>query len=228
MDQTIEFAVLAGLALWCMLAVLMSAFKLPGTWLILAGALGYGWWADWIGTPVWLFAGLVGVAILAEIVETFASVLTAKKAGASTRAAWGGFIGAFLGMIFLTFLLPIPLVGSVFGAMVGCFAGALIGELTVHDRVGQGAKVGFFATLGFVFGIVVKMSLASVMAAALLTSVYLSLDDLQQAGQDSTTTAAISDPSTGTPGPSEAPTTSSEDPDTDAQPPDSSGTKEPG
>ncbi len=60
---------------------------------------------------------------------------------------------------------------------MGCFLGALIGELTVHNRVDKGAKVGLFAAIGFVVGLVTKMGIAAVMAGAVLTSAVLTLGD---------------------------------------------------
>ncbi len=162
--------------LWCLIAVAATAVRLPGTWLILGGALLYGWWAEWVGVGGWIIAALVLCAVVAEAAEMFASVVTARKAGASKRAAWGGFIGAFLGMFLLSFLVPIPLVGTMVGALVGCFTGAMIGELSSRREVVQGTKVGFFSALGFVIGMVTKMAIAAAMAGLLVASVVFTSD----------------------------------------------------
>ncbi|MCH7808016.1 MAG: DUF456 domain-containing protein [Planctomycetes bacterium] len=175
MDVGANVAVIA-LVLWCLVGVAMTALRLPGTWLIIAGALLYGWWADWVGVSTWILALLVISAIVAEFLELLASVFTARKAGASTQAAWGGFLGAILGMFFLSFLVPVPFLGAMVGALVGCFGGAMIAELSVRRRVGQGTKVGLFSALGFVIGMVTKMAIAMGMAGALVTSVIWSTD----------------------------------------------------
>ena len=52
--------------------------------------------------------------------------------------------------------------------------GAMVGELTVHNRMAQGTKVGFFSMLGFVIGMAAKMAIAFAMTALLLTSVVCS------------------------------------------------------
>lgn len=165
---------IALLGIWCSLGVAMTALRLPGTWWIVMGALGYGWWAEWRGVGAWIMAGLVVLGVAAEVIEFLASVVTARKVGASRRAAIGGLVGAIVGMILLS--IPIPLIGTVIGALMGCFVGAMIGELTKRRDVAQVAKVGLFSAIGFVLGAVSKMAIALAMSALLLTSVALSAD----------------------------------------------------
>ena len=162
------------LVLCCVVAVAMTAVRLPGTWLIIAAALLYGWWADWQGVPLWLMLMLVGIALMAEAIELLASVFTARKAGATRQAAWGGLVGGFIGMFLLSFLVPIPILGTVVGAIVGCFGGAMAAEVAVRKKVAQGTKVGLFSALGFVIGMVAKMAVAFAMSGILLTSVVCS------------------------------------------------------
>ncbi len=167
------------LVVCCLIAVLVTALRLPGTWVIVASALGYGWWNDWQVIGAVTVGVLIGIALLGEVVELTASVLTARKAGASRQAAWGGLIGGIVGMLFLSFLATVPvpvigtLVGAMVGALIGCFGGAMIAELAVRRKLAQGTKVGLFSALGFVLGTVAKMALAMVMSGILLTSVLL-------------------------------------------------------
>lgn len=154
----------------CAVGVVMTALHLPGTWLIVATALAYGWWTDWAELGVVTIAVLGGMAALGEAVEVLASVVTARRAGATSQAGWGALIGGFVGMLFLSFLVPIPLIGTMVGALVGCFGGALLAELAMKKRLAHGAKVGVFAAIGFVLGTVTKLALAMVMAALLFTS----------------------------------------------------------
>ena len=147
-----------------LLALILTTLRLPGGWLIVAEAIGYGWWTEWARVG-WLFVGvIVALAIVGEVLELATSVLTARKAGASQRAAWGGFFGGFLGMIFLSFLVPIPVVGTLCGAVMGCFIGAMIGELTAKRELAQGARVGLFSAMGFVLGTVAKLVVTFMMA----------------------------------------------------------------
>lgn len=147
-----------------LVALILTTLRLPGGWLIVLEAIGYGWWTEWDRVG-WLFVGvMVVLALLGELLELATSVLTARKVGASRRAAWGGFFGGFFGMIFLSFLVPIPVVGTLCGAVMGCFIGATIGELTAKSRLAQGARVGLFSAMGFVLGTVAKLVVTFMMA----------------------------------------------------------------
>ncbi|UCC31200.1 MAG: DUF456 domain-containing protein [Phycisphaerales bacterium] len=169
-----EIITIIGLVLCCCLAVALTALRLPGTWLLIAIMLGYGWLSDWRGVGLLMVAVLCGLALIGEAVELLASVFTAKKAGASRQAAWGGLAGGLVGMIFLSFLIPVPLVGTLVGALLGCFLGAALAELAMRKKLAQGTKVGFFSALGFALGAAAKVAIALAMSAVLLTSVVCS------------------------------------------------------
>ena len=164
-----------------LLALILTTLRLPGGWLIVAEAVGYGWWTEWARVG-WLFVGVIVVlALIGELLELATSVLTARKVGASGRAAWGGFFGGFLGMIFLSFLVPIPVVGTLCGAVMGCFIGAMIGELTAKRELAQGARVGLFSAMGFVLGTVAKLVVTFMMAGTFLGWItYLAISEKSQ------------------------------------------------
>lgn len=159
----------AAVGFFCLLGVLLTAVRLPGTWLLLATAVVYGWWTGWERIGIATVLILAGVAIVGEVVELLASVVTARRAGATSQAAWGALIGGFVGMLFLSFLVPIPLIGSMVGAVVGCFGGALLTELVMQKNLAHGAKVGVFAALGFAIGTATKVAVALAMAVVVLT-----------------------------------------------------------
>lgn len=165
---------IVGVLLACLAGVLMTVVRLPGTWLIVAVAVGVGWWSDWQRVALWLIAILITVAVVGEVLELLSSVLMARRAGASRQAAWGGLIGGIVGMFLLSFLVPIPVIGTMVGALLGCFLGATLAELSVRGQLGQGTRVGFFSALGFVLGTVTKMAIALVMSGLLLTSAVCS------------------------------------------------------
>ena len=169
-----EVVLVVSLFLGCGVGVALTAVRLPGTWLIVVMAFGFVWWKGWERAGLIMAAVLVGIALVGEGVELLASVFTARKAGATRQAAWGGLIGGFAGMLFLSFLVPVPLVGTMVGAMVGCFAGATIAELHARKKLADGARVGLFSALGFVLGTATKVALALVMSGILLTSAVCS------------------------------------------------------
>ncbi len=175
-----ESVLTGALIVLCILSVLMTALRLPGTWLMLVAAVGYGWWSDWQRVGAVAVAVLGGLALIGEAAELLMSVATAKRAGASRRATWGGLIGGLLGAIFLSSMFSIPfpvlgtLIGAMIGALVGCFAGATIAELTGGKSLHHGAKVGVFAAIGFALGTAIKLAIAMGMAAIVICSILFS------------------------------------------------------
>ncbi len=172
-----DIAAIVALILCCLVGVLLTAVRLPGTWLIAVAAFAYGWCVQWQRISPATVAVLVGIALIGEVAELILSVLTARKAGATREAAWGGLVGGMLGMLFLSSLLSLPfpvvgtVVGAIAGALAGCFAGAMLIELAMRKKLAQGTKVGLFSALGFVLGMVTKIALALVMSGLVLTSV---------------------------------------------------------
>jgi len=141
--------------IWVWLAFLTIPFGLPGNWLMAACALiplgeeGY--------IPLAVMLAAAGIAELSEL------LLGSKMAS----GMFGSFLGALLGGIFLTFLIPIPIVGTLVGACAGAFLGALIFELVFAKRdstSGGLMKIGVGASLGVLFGRVVKISLGAASA----------------------------------------------------------------
>lgn len=162
------------LALLSLAGVLLAALQLPGTWLILAAATAYDWYFGWERIGWTLLAGLLVVAVAAELSEALAGAVVARKTGASRRASVGALVGGFLGMLLLT-PVPVPVVSTIAGGLVGCFLGALIGELTLHDDVSVWAKVGFAATIGRILGMMIKLAAAFVIAGAVVGVALLAM-----------------------------------------------------
>ncbi len=163
----IDILLLVALVLFALVGTGLAALQLPGTWLILVSAAGYDWYYGWqrIGWK-WLI-GLAVVAALAELLDTIASVIATRRAGASRRATIGALAGGFGGMILLS--VPVPVLGTVIGGLVGCFLGALLAEMTVRDDIKAGTRVGLFAALGRLVGLIAKTAAAMVIAGAALS-----------------------------------------------------------
>lgn len=159
-----EIALFVILILLCITGVLLAVLQLPGTWLILAAAIGYDAYHDWARLGWKWLAGLAAFAICAEVVDSLASMIAARRAGASRRAAVGALIGGFLGMLLVS--VPLPIIGVVIGGLIGCFLGAVAAELTKRDDVAFGVRVGLFATLGRTVGLAFKTAAAMVIGGA--------------------------------------------------------------
>ena len=159
------------LALACLLALVLSALQLPGTWLLVAAAAGYDWCFGWQRFGVRGLALLAGMAVVAELFELLPSLWLARRVGASRRAAWTGLLGGVAGMF--VFTLPAPVVGTIAGGVIGCFLGALAGELTVRDEMGGALRVGAASAVGRVIGLAGKLAAAMGMAgAAMAMAIY--------------------------------------------------------
>jgi uncharacterized protein YqgC (DUF456 family) len=173
-----------------LLGLFVNILGLPGLWLLVASVIGYALVTGWnvhVGWPlVWT---LVALGILAEIVEFVAGGAGAKTAGGTKRAMIGGIIGAIVGGVFLSFLLPIPIVGTVFGACLGAFLGAAAVELAIYRDVHRAARVGTGAARGRFWGILYKTGIGLVM---FITAAIASLP----IGATAPTTPALPPPAT--------------------------------
>jgi uncharacterized protein len=135
---------------------------LPGTILIFAGLL-LAAWADGfthVGAGTLVLLGVIAAASYG--VDFVAAALGVKRLGASPRAMAGAAIGTLLGLF-----LGLP------GLIVGPFAGAVVGELTVHRDLARAGRAGVAAWIGFAIGTAVKVALAFSMVAIFLAAMFL-------------------------------------------------------
>ena len=135
---------------------------LPGTILIFAGLLlaasADGFTRVGAGTLT-----LLGVIAAASYgVDFIAGALGVKRLGASPRAMAGAAIGTVLGLFF-----GLP------GLIIGPFAGAIAGELTVHQNLARAGRAGVAAWIGFAIGMAVKVALAFSMIAIFFAAMFL-------------------------------------------------------
>ncbi len=133
---------------------------LPGIVLIFSGLL-LGAWIDGFArvSEVTMFIIAV-IALIAWVLDFFASYITAKKAKASKLALWGTLIGALFGMF-----------AGVVGLIIGPIIGAVIGELIAMRNAGNATRVGVAAGLGFVLALAIKFIL-SLLAISIFAYAY--------------------------------------------------------
>jgi len=125
---------------------------LPGIPMIYAGLFVAAWAEDfaYVGWVTLLILGLL--AATSYFVDLAATALGARKFGASPRAIWGAAAGTLIGIFF-----GLP------GIIIGPFAGALVAELTHKNDMQAATKAGVGATLGLLFGAILKIALAFTM-----------------------------------------------------------------
>lgn len=125
---------------------------LPGLPLVFAGMLLAAWAGDFQQVG-WVTLVILGVLTIFSVgVDFFATLVGAKRVGASRKALIGAVAGTFAGLFF----------GPI-GLFAGPFVGALLGELWHGREIGQAAKVGLGTWLGILLGTVLKLGLAFAM-----------------------------------------------------------------
>jgi uncharacterized protein YqgC (DUF456 family) len=135
---------------------------LPGVPLVFAGLFIAAWIGDFqkIGWPTLaILAVLTALAMAADLIAT---LLGAKRAGASRLALLGAAIGSIVGLFF-----------GLIGILLFPFVGAVIGELVARQRLDQAARVGFATWLGMLFGTLAKLSLAIAMLGVFVIAYFI-------------------------------------------------------
>ena len=135
---------------------------LPGTALVLAGIVLGAWLDDFTRVKWWVVAIIAVLAIIAWVTDYFATVLGARKAGASKLAIIGAALGTVAGIF-------MGLVGVLFMP----FVGAAVGEYLAQKNTRQAAKVGLATWLGLLVGTIVKLVLVFMMIGIFIVALVV-------------------------------------------------------
>lgn len=133
---------------------------LPGTPVILVAAIAHRLYFGAAGASNWVLASLVLLTLLSFGFDYLASVLGARKLGATWRGVLGALAGAIVGVFF-----------SLPGIILGPFVGALLLELAGGRQLKPAARAGFGALLGLLAGAVGKLAICVAMIALFLVNV---------------------------------------------------------
>lgn len=131
---------------------------LPGSPLILLGTFIYAWYTGFTIITWGVLLVLFALVLLSQIVEYLATVIGAKKYGASRWGVAGAVAGGFIGFF----------AGGIFGIIAGPFVGALAGELLYGRTIGTSMKIGFGTFVGFIGGAIGKFIIALSMVGVFL------------------------------------------------------------
>ncbi len=155
--------------LWALVVILVTAGlvgailpALPGVPLIFVGLFlaAYLGRFEHIGWPtLTILGGLTLLAILADIV---ASLLGAKRAGASKLALLGAAVGSVLGVF-----------SGLWGLLVFPFVGAVLGEYIARQKIEQASRVGLATWLGMMLGILAKLAIALTMVGIFVIAYFI-------------------------------------------------------
>lgn len=134
---------------------------LPGSALIVAGAIAVAWAEDFTRVGWGTLAVTIVLGLVVWAVDFAASVLGAKAFGASRWSVVGAGVGVVVGL----FLGPV-------GILLAPVVGAIAFEYARNPDFQRAAKAGVGAFVGFVLGSAVKLALGFAMAALVLVALW--------------------------------------------------------
>lgn len=148
MDNTSLYYVIAGVLIVVgLLGTILPV--LPGLPVMFAGMLLAAWAGDFRHIGGGTLTALGALVLLSIAVDLVASLMGAKRSGASKKGMWGAGLGGFAGIFF-----GLP------GLVAGPFLGASLGEMA-HGRAWRDAsKIGLGTWLGLLLGALLKLMLA--------------------------------------------------------------------
>lgn len=160
-DNTLAFIVSMVLVLIGLVGTVVPL--IPGTILIFAGALLYGFLEGFesVGWPTLLVLGLL--TLLATTADLWATSTGARLGGASGWSIVGGMIGGTVGL--LVFTLP--------GALLGAVLGVLVVEIARARDWRQALKAGSGWAVGWLVATILQVIIGLAMVAIFLWQVRL-------------------------------------------------------
>jgi uncharacterized protein len=161
MDLTWLWYILAGLLI---LIGVLGAFlpALPGLPVAFAGMLLAGWVGGFKMIGGWTLGVLAALTGLSLLIDLLASVLGAKRFGASRHGLIGAALGALIGLF-----LGLP------GLIFGPFVGAVVGELIHVRNLGRASRIGVATWIGMVVGAAFKIAIAVAMLGVFALALVL-------------------------------------------------------
>ncbi len=157
------------LYVWLILLVITNGlwwvlgfFALPGNWLMIISTCLFAWWKwDEQVFSIYTLVFVVVLAVIGEIIEFFAGMGGARKAGAGWFGSIGALAGAMIGAIIGTFAIPIPMLGTLIGACVGAGIAASVAERIAGKKIDESVKTGLGAGAGVLVGTASKLILGA-------------------------------------------------------------------
>lgn len=135
---------------------------LPGVILVLAGIVLGAWIDDFSRVSGVTVAIATVLAVAAWLIEYFAGVMGAQKAGASKEAILGALIGTVVGIFTgLWGLIFMPLLGAV------------IGQYLVDRDLIRARNVGLATWLGMAIGTLAKIALTFLMIGIFIAALLI-------------------------------------------------------
>ena len=135
---------------------------IPGIPMVFGGLLLAAWAEGFLRVGAWPLVAIGVLAALSLGIDLIATLLGAKKVGASPQALVGATIGGIVGIF-----LGIP------GLLLGPFIGAVAGEFYARRKLGQAGKVGLGTWMGLLFGAIAKIVVGFLMIGIFIAAYLL-------------------------------------------------------
>ena len=152
------------------LTALSTMIGLPGNWILVAVALVVGLVTGFAKLTLIQFLVCVGLAVLAEVIESLLGVVIVAKRGGSKLGMIGSIVGGFAGVLLGGGLFP-P-VGSVILGFAGAFLGAVFGEILHNPDMKVALHVGFWSFVGRMTAMAAKLSCGCVIYWIILRATW--------------------------------------------------------
>jgi uncharacterized protein len=152
------YAIAATLVLVNTACLVLVLLRLPGIWLmVLMTTLAAVFTWEQRMFSLWTLGAVLLLALASEVLEFLAGAVGTKRAGGSKGAAWAAMLGGVVGAIAGTFLILIPVAGSLLGAILGAAGAAVLVELSGGRTIGAATRSGAGAGAGTLAGAIVKL-----------------------------------------------------------------------
>jgi hypothetical protein len=135
---------------------------LPGVLFVLAGIVLAAWIDDFTRISGWTVGIIAVLAVVGWVADYAATLLGAKKAGASKLAIAGAAIGTVLGVF-----------AGLIGLLIFPFIGAALGEYLNQRDARNAGKVGLGTWLGLLVGTVVKVVIVFMMLGIFIAALLI-------------------------------------------------------
>ena len=162
--MTIEQIFGLGIALLIMFLGIAGSLLpgLPSTPLVMLGAVFHRIYFGEASVSNFVLMLLLGMTLFSLGIDYVASMVGAKKLGATWRGILGAVVGAVVGLFF-----------SLPGVILGPFVGAIVFEMVGGREFGEAARAGVGALLGLLAGAVGKLACGVAMMAVFAINVLV-------------------------------------------------------
>jgi uncharacterized protein YqgC (DUF456 family) len=127
---------------------------IPSTPLVLGAALLHKLAYGAEGPAVWSLVTLTAITAFSFLVDHIATMIGAKKFGATWRGITGAALGGIIGLFF-----------GLLGLLIGPFVGAFVFEMAGRRTLRESSAAGVGAFIGLLAGAIGKIACCAVMTA---------------------------------------------------------------